>query len=165
MVNSLKFLLSATLLMLLSLTVQSQIIAPPKWDIKFTDQELTVGEESSITFKAQIPRNWYIYSNDFEDVGPIQISLKLEDSIGIVRKGELVAINPKTKFDDVWDNEVKYFDKEGNFIQNFLISSKDIKIAGFISYQMCSDVSGQCIPFEEDFTLTAIVAGKKKSRD
>lgn len=148
--------------MMLSLASYAQLIAPPKWKIQFADQNLTVGEEATINLKAQIPTNWYIYSNDFEDVGPIQISLTFEETTGISRKGELIAINPKTKFDEVWEDEVKYFDKEGNFKQTILITDDNIKISGSVSYQMCSDVTGQCIPFEEDFTLTGTATGKKK---
>jgi len=162
MVNSLKFVLSAALLMLLSFTAHSQIISPPKWDIKFTDQNLTVGEEASITFTAQIPRNWYIYSNDFEDVGPIQISLTLDETNGVTRKGELVAINPKTKFDEVWDDNVKYFEKEGLFRQPFTVNQENVKISGTLEYQMCSEITGQCILYEEEFTLTGTAIGKKK---
>lgn len=148
--------------MLLSFASSAQLISPPKWKIQFADQTLTKGEEAVITLKAQIPTNWYVYSNDFEDVGPIQISLTFNETTGIFPKGELIAINPKSKFDEIWDDEVKYFDKEANFKQTILITGEKINISGSVSYQMCSDVTGQCIPFEEDFILAASATVKKK---
>jgi len=150
------------LFLLISFSTFAQVVSPPKWDVKFSDKNLRIGEEASITFQAQIPRNWYIYSNDFEDVGPVQISLILEETTGIGLKGGLTALNPKTKYDEIWEGDVKYFEKEGLFRQLILVNQVNVKVSGTLEYQMCSEISGQCILFEEDFTLTGRAAEKKK---
>src|SRR5690606_21865104 len=65
----------------------------------------------------------------------------------------LRAIAPKEKYEEVWEGDVTYFDKEGEFRQTFLVTSEEINIKGMIFYQMCSDISGQCVNYEEDFSL------------
>ncbi|MFD2201729.1 protein-disulfide reductase DsbD family protein [Shivajiella indica] len=148
-----------SLFLLFTGQVFSQIIAPPKWTIQFSKNELKVGDEVKIIFKAQVPKDWYIYSNDFDpDLGPMLTELELKQSEGFTLVGGLNAINPKKKYDEIWEGEVTYFVGTGTFEQTIKITSEDIKAEGFIGYQMCTDVTGQCIPFEEDFTLTSKAA-------
>src|SRR5690606_4077600 len=105
-------------------------------------------------FNAKIPDTWYIYSNDFDpDLGPLLTELILEDSTGVEKKGTLRAIAPKEKYEEIWEGDVTYFDKEGEFRQTFSITSEEINIKGVVFYQMCSDISGQCVNYEEDFYL------------
>ena len=43
--------------------------------------------------------------------------------------------------------------KTGTFIQNIQLNEPNYRIKGFYSYQVCSDVTGLCIPFEDDFSF------------
>ncbi|WP_194775072.1 protein-disulfide reductase DsbD family protein [Pararhodonellum marinum] len=143
-------------------TAMAQMVAPPKWNIAFDREEFNIGEEIELILKADIPRDWYIYSNDFdEDVGPILTHLILEENVGIVQKGDLKAINPKTKYDNIWEGEVTYFEQKGEFRQTFEITGAAGRLTGVVEYQMCSDITGQCILYEEDFDfqLTARANG------
>jgi thiol:disulfide interchange protein len=145
-----------SLLLFFSGALFAQIIAPPKWTIQLSDKELKVGDEVKIIFKAQVPRDWYIYSNDFDpDLGPMLTELELKESEGFTLLGGLKAINPKKKYDEIWEGEVTYFVGTGTFEQTIKITGENIRAEGFIGYQMCTDVTGQCIPFEEDFSLTS----------
>ncbi|UCS94651.1 thioredoxin family protein [Echinicola marina] len=145
----------AFILCLLSVSAFSQIIQPPKWELSLSDQSAEVGEEIELIFKAEIPQNWYIYSNDFDpDLGPMLTELSLEGSEGLERVGELKAIDPKRKVDKIWEGEVSYFTGKGEFRQKIKITSEQVKTNATVSYQMCSDVTGQCVPYEEDFSKT-----------
>ena len=156
MAKIVNFLLCLMFFFLLSGISIAQIISPPKWDIQFSKSDLGVNEEVELVFKAEIPVNWYIYSNDFDpDLGPILTELEIQDSSGIERNGGLRAIDPKKKYEEVWEGEVTYFDKEGEFRQTLVISGTDILIEGTLGYQMCSDITGQCVNYEEDFVLKA----------
>ncbi len=149
---------SLTLLFfILSITTGfSQLISPPNWSIELTQKNPRVGDQIKLVFKAQIPRDWYIYSNDFDpDLGPMLTELNLSKSEGIELVGDLKAINPNKKFDDIWEGEVTYFAGTGSFEQTVKVTNTSISIVGGLEYQMCSDVTGQCIPFEEDFELNA----------
>ncbi|RZS95500.1 thiol:disulfide interchange protein DsbD [Cecembia calidifontis] len=156
MTKSLKISLVLSLFVLFSNLAMAQIIAPPKWTIQLSEKNIKVGDEVKIIFKAQVPRDWYIYSNDFDpDLGPMLTELVLKQKEGFVLVGGLKAINPRKKYDEIWEGEVTYFVGTGTFEQTIKITGTNITATGFVGYQMCTDVTGQCIPFEEDFTLTA----------
>lgn len=156
MAKTVNFLLSLMFFFLLTSNSFAQIISPPQWNIQLSENELTINGEVELVFKVQIPVNWYIYSNDFDpDLGPLLTELDLEDSIGIEMSGNLRAIDPKKKYEEVWEGEVTYFEKEGEFRQSFIISGTNVRIKGAITYQMCSDITGQCVNYEEDFTINA----------
>lgn len=154
MPKTVRLLLNLIFSLLLVVPSFAQIISPPQWDIQFSDKSPKVGEEVELVFKAKIPLNWYIYSNDFDpDLGPLLTELILEDSIGVERNAILKAIDPKTKYEEIWEGDVTYFDKEGEFRQRFTVTAENVKVGGHLFYQMCSDVTGQCINYEEDFTI------------
>ncbi|WP_339698486.1 cytochrome c biogenesis protein CcdA [Algoriphagus aquimarinus] len=134
---------------------QAQIIAPPKWTISIDKENLSIGEEAKMIFEAEIPPGWYIYANDFDpDLGPIVATLLLDKSEDYELKGEFTAIDSKKKYEDIWEGEVKYFIKKGRFEQIFIPKVTSGQLTGTIEYQMCSDLTGQCVNYEEDIELT-----------
>jgi len=138
----------------LSLSLTAQVISPPKWDIQLDKENPEVGEEVTLIFKATIPTDWYIYSNEFDaDLGPLLTEVNLEDARGISLEGNLEAIDSKKKFDETWEGDITYFVKKGEFRQKLLITSEDALIIGTIDYQMCSDITNQCINYQEDFSI------------
>lgn len=142
---------------------EGQIIAPPKWTISISPENPQIGAEATLVLKAEIPIGWYIYSNDFsEDLGPILTSLALEESPDFSQAGDLKAINPKKKYEEVWEGDVTYFMGQGLFEQPMILNSPNGAISGTITYQMCSDISGQCINYEEDIEISFIT---KESTD
>lgn len=141
-------------LLFFSFYTQAQIIAPPKWTISIDEKALTVGEEATLVFAAEIPIGWYIYANDFDpDLGPILATLKLDKPEGYELKGGFKAIDSKTKYEDIWEGDVKYFIGKGRFEQSFVPGTTSGKISGTLEYQMCSDLTGQCVNYEEDILL------------
>ncbi|WP_162342555.1 protein-disulfide reductase DsbD family protein [Cyclobacterium salsum] len=148
------YLIPLIFLLAFATSLNAQVISPPKWDIRIDNPEAGVGEEVTLILKASIPMNWYIYSNDFDpDLGPLLTEIVWEDQEGFQSVGDLTAINPKTKYEEVWEGEVTYFDKEGEFQQTLLIEEEDVLIQGTLEYQMCSDITNQCINYQEDFSF------------
>jgi thiol:disulfide interchange protein DsbD len=134
--------------------ISNSIIKPPKWKISLSSQKLVVGETATLILEAEIPGGWYIYSNDFDpDLGPLLTNLILSKNDGFDPQGKLKAINPKKKFDEIWEGDITYFIKNARFEQAFLVQNTSGKFTGTIEYQMCSDLSGQCINYEEDFEI------------
>ncbi|WP_114748079.1 protein-disulfide reductase DsbD family protein [Pleomorphovibrio marinus] len=132
----------------------SQVVNPPKWDITLSNANLQPGEEVELVFKAEIPRDWYIYTNDFDpDLGPLLMLLIMEEAEGVETEGELKAIDHKTKYDEIWEGEVNYFDGTGEFRQTLRVIEESPLIRGSLEYQMCSDITNQCINFEEEFEI------------
>lgn len=154
MPRTVKLLLNLIFSLLLVVPSFAQIISPPQWDIQFSNKSPKVGEEVELVFIAKIPVSWYIYSNDFDpDLGPLLTELKLTDSIGVKKVDGLRPIGPKTKYEEAFDGDVTYFDNKGEFRQRFTVTETTAKVAGHLFYQMCSDITGQCINYEEDFTI------------
>lgn len=142
------------ILLLISVMAEAQIISPPKWTIQLENKPLQVGQQTTLVFDVEIPGGWYIYSNDFDpDLGPLLTTLVLKNSSGISLVGKLNAVNPRKKFDEIWEGDITYFIKTGRFEQPVLVEKTNGKIQGSIEYQMCSDLSGQCINYEEDFEI------------
>ncbi|WP_339870042.1 cytochrome c biogenesis protein CcdA [uncultured Algoriphagus sp.] len=138
-------------LLFFSFYAQAQIIAPPKWTISIEPKSLVKGEEAKLVFEAQIPIGWYIYANDFDpDLGPILATLELDNSEEYTLTGGFKAIDSKTKYEDIWEGDVKYFIGKGRFKQLFIPKTSSGKITGTLSYQMCSDVSGKCVNYDLD---------------
>ncbi|AWW30837.1 disulfide bond formation protein DsbD [Echinicola strongylocentroti] len=152
------------LLCLTSIASFAQLIQPPKWQMTLSEETPFVDDEVELIFKADIPRDWYIYSNDFDpDLGPMLTELSLEEAEGIERIGKLKPIDPKRKMDETWDGEVSYFTGTAEFRQKVKITKTAVKIVGVMSYQMCSDVTGQCVPYEEDFSRSVNASIKKEA--
>ena len=139
----------------LSLSLSAQVISPPKWDIQLDQKNPQVGDELALIFKAAIPTNWYIYSNEFDpNLGPLLTEVKLEESKGISLIGGLEAIGSKQKYDEIWEGDITYFDKEGLFHQKLILNEENAVIKGTLEYQMCSDITNQCINYQEDINIS-----------
>src|SRR5690554_2239802 len=154
MAKILKTFPSLAFFFLISLPSLAQLVSPPEWSIGLSENDLAVGDEVELVFRAKIPATWYIYSNDFDpDLGPLLTELILEDSTGLELKEGLRAIDPKTKYEDVWEGDVTYFEGEGEFRQSLVVTGDEIRLVGMVTYQMCSDITGQCVNYEEDFDI------------
>ncbi|TFV95845.1 DUF255 domain-containing protein [Algoriphagus kandeliae] len=148
---------------LISLGTQAQIISPPQWTISLSPAQPQVGEEAKLILQAQIPAGWYIYGTDFDpDLGPLVTTLILDESQAFERVGDLKEIEGKKKFDEIFEGDITYFIKEGRFEQTLKINSSGM-ISGVLEYQMCSDLTGQCINYEEDIELSFTAVGLEEN--
>ncbi|MFC2123856.1 cytochrome c biogenesis protein CcdA [Bacteroidota bacterium] len=139
------------------LPVFSQILEPAHWRTSVSKPEVSIGDKIDLIFNATIDDNWYLYSSDFDpDLGPMvtEFTFIPNDSYELV--GGIRPINPKKKFDAIWEGEYTYFKGKGQFRQTVKVLTIDIKIEGNYSYQVCSDIDGKCIPFDDDFVFNNI---------
>jgi thiol:disulfide interchange protein DsbD len=136
------------------LSAFAQVIQAPVWDYSFDKKEPAVGDEIEITFTATIPLGWYIYSNDFDpELGPTVTTVKWQEHPSFEIITELSSIDAKHKYDDVFMGDVGYFEGTGTFKQTLRVLELPVVLKGAIDYQMCTDLDGRCIPFEEDVDL------------
>ncbi len=147
------FFLSFLLITILSSF--GQVLKPISWNMELSEQSPAIGDEIEIRFKAKIEQDWYLYSSDFDpDLGPMVTEFFFNENETYELIGGIEAINPKRTYDSViWMGEYTYFKKEGLFIQKVKILQEDFKITGNYTYQVCSDIDGKCIPFDDDFSL------------
>ncbi|GMQ30109.1 protein-disulfide reductase DsbD family protein [Algoriphagus confluentis] len=140
--------------LLISFFAQAQLVKPPKWTFTLEPSTLQVGENAMLVMEAEIPMGWYVYSNDFDkDLGPLLTEFIPAESGDFAIASQLKAINPKKKFDEVWEGDVTYFMGKGRFEQPVTIKTTSGTIKGSLEYQMCSDLTGQCINYEQDIEI------------
>ena len=143
---------------LFGLSTNAQILKPISWKNVISNETPAVGEEVNLIFNASIDEDWYLYSSDFDpDLGPMLTEFLFEPNDSYELIGEIEPINPSEKYDSLWEGNIRYFKKKGRFVQKVKILKTDFSITGTYGYQVCTDVDGKCIPFEEDISF-----GKKK---
>ena len=136
-----------------------QVLKPASWEVDLEPGNPEVGDEAQILFKVKIDKNWYLYSSDFDpDLGPMVTEFEFVPNDSYELVGDIVPVNPGKKYDSLWEGEYTYFKKEALFKQKVKILNDAYEISGYYSYQVCSDIDGKCIPFDEEFAL----ASKKK---
>ncbi len=145
-------------------TSSAQILNPAKWSWAPSKTSVQAGEEIDLVFTVTADKNWYVYANDFDpDCGPMLTTITFEKHPSFALVGELKAINPMKKHDEIFDCDVKIFKDKGEFRQRLRLLNANPVIKGVIEGQTCTEVDGRCIPFEVDFEITGItVAGKSK---
>ncbi len=140
-----------------SSTVSAQIEKHSRWKTytEPTDvSSLKVGETIKLYFEVDIDKNWYVYSSDFDKLlGPIVAELSFEKSDAFEVIGDLKAVNPKKKYDDLWEGDYTYFVKKGKFYQVVKILKPTATIKTTLTYQECSEIDGKCIMQEPEFTF------------
>ncbi len=138
----------------------AQTVAPPQWTFGFAPPQAKVGDEVELVFRAQVPTKWYLYSSDFDpDLGPIVTTFAFEPHPSYERLGEVRPVNPKKKYDDIWEGEYTYFEGTGEFRQRVKILATNPQIRGEISYQICTEVDGRCVNFDTDFDFRGLTVG------
>ncbi len=154
-------LLLVFILALLSHIGQSQVMEAPEWKVEIQESTIAKGDTITVLFTAIIPQDWYMYSSDFDpNVGPIVTEFKFNESEQFRKLGNLEPIGQKKKYDELFEGEYTYFTKEAKFKQRFIVNLENPEINAMASYQMCSDVNGQCIPFESDISVLGNVPKK-----
>lgn len=127
------------------------------WTYTFSKPEVKKGETVDLVFTAVIDKDWYMYSSDFDpDLGPMLTTFTFEKNNTFEVVGKLKPQNPKTKFEEVWQGNVRYFEGKGVFKQSVKILSDNPVIKGTSEYQTCSHVTGLCIPGSDDFEFKGL---------
>lgn len=132
----------------------AQVLKPAEWQVSLSKTDIQPGAEVDVVFAVSIDKDWYLYSSDFDpDLGPMvtEIVFNEDDSFELI--GEVVPVGAKKKYDSLWEGEYTYFTGTGKFLQKIKVLKSGYSISGSYSYQVCTDIDGKCIPFEDDFEL------------
>jgi thiol:disulfide interchange protein DsbD len=149
-----RFFFLTLFLLLLSPLAQAQLVKPPIWNIRLESKELEVGKPATLVMEAQIPMGWYVYSNDFDkNLGPLLTEFIPAKSADFSVAGKLQGIQAKKKYDEVFEGDITYFMGKGRFEQPITLLSTAGIVKGSLEYQMCTDVTGQCINYELDIEV------------
>ncbi|MGB3183596.1 MAG: cytochrome c biogenesis protein CcdA [Cyclobacteriaceae bacterium] len=146
-------LLFTLLLAFIAQSLSAQVLDPVKWQTGW--EEGKSDDEKVIVFTATIDADWYLYSSDFDrELGPQVTTFVYENTNGFEVVGDVVPVDPKKKYDDIFEGDVTYFKGTGVFRQTIRLTGESDPVAnGYIEYQTCSDITGQCIPKEYEFSV------------
>ena len=149
----------------LSIGASAQVLQPAHWKQVLSQAEATEGDTVELIFRVKIDSDWYLYSSDFDpELGPMVTTFTFVPSEQYTLVGDIQPIGAKEKYDDLWEGNYTYFTEEAEFRQTVRILEAAIdSIQGSYEYQVCSDVTGQCIPFNDEFTFTFNTKAKTKA--
>ncbi len=147
-----------------STKLEAQILQPAKWKTDVSAKTVTIGDEIDLIFLVDLQKDWYIYSTDFDpDLGPMVTEFNFKPNPSYELIGEIRPINPKKKYDDLWQGEYTYFDEKAEFRQTIKVLQKNLIIEGDYAYQVCTDVDGKCIPFDDEFKFSGFTVNEPLS--
>jgi Disulphide bond corrector protein DsbC len=151
-----KIFFSFIILLTLAVSVNAQKVTPAKWSWALSKPNPAVGETVDIVFTLKMDKTWHHYASDFDPkVGPIVSTIKLKTNDSFEAVGGLKSINSKKKHDDIFDGDVAFFEGKGEMRQSIKILKENPVIEGQYDGQVCSDVTGQCVPVKGAFKLEA----------
>mgnify|MGYP000161919677 CR=1 FL=1 len=142
--------LFTSILLVLSYSVFAQVVDPVKWKNKSKNVEQGTVE---IIFEANIDMNWHLYSQYFEEGGPVRTTFYFDES----DKYELIGTptespEPEEVMDEVFNMKVKYFSHKATFVQKIkLLTEESFTLTGSIEYQVCQE--DKCVYFNPDFKV------------
>lgn len=139
-----------TLLLILSVglcNLSAQMFDPIKVKTAFN---LLPDNEAELVFTVSAEEGWHVYSTELGD-GPTSASLTVELKEGVELVGKLTPRgNEIAKYDDIFDMNVRYFEKQGAFVQKIRITGETYTLAGYFEYGACNDET--CLPpSQEEF--------------
>ena len=143
---------TSVVLLLLCTTLFSfgQILEPIKW--YFSTKDVS-SSEKELLFKATIDNGWHLYGTDIPEGGPISTSFDFMEIKGAKLIGKPKADKtPIFKYDNQFDMELNWFEKEVTFVQKIQLTAEEYEIKGELRFMACNDET--CLPpTPEEFTF------------
>lgn len=151
--NILKLLILPILVIFIQ--TNAQILQPAKWKYAVSNKEAKTREQVDLIFNVKIQDDWYLFSSDFDPkLGPMVTEFSFTEHESYELIGGIKAINAKKKYDELWEGEYTYFSKIGQFVQTIKILKENPILKGKYAYQVCTDIEGKCIPFDDEFDFS-----------
>ncbi len=128
----------------------AQLEDPVTWKNK---SKIIESETAEIIFEANIDMHWHLYSQNFDEGGPVRTTFFFDES----DKYELIGSptespEPVEEFDEVFKINIKYFSGKATFIQKVkILTNEPFAIIGSIEYQVCQE--DKCVYFNPDFKV------------
>lgn len=134
-----------TLLSLLGLSIQAQIFEPVS--IQTSQINLPNGD-IRLMVSASIEEGWHIYGAniDMDDV-PLATELIIEASAEVELVGEMVEVEPLSKYDDMFGMELSYHENSASFYQDIRFTGEKKMVHGVFRFTSCDE--SKCLPQDE----------------
>jgi thiol:disulfide interchange protein DsbD len=128
------------------------MVTPVKWS--FSKKKLS-DSEYQLIFKASIENTWHLYSQNTPPPpdGPLPTVFTFEKNPGYELVGKTTEPNTKPHYDPVFEQNIKYFDKEAIFTQKVrVLTNKPVTVKGMLEYQACDD--SKCMSGDDEYSFT-----------
>lgn len=108
-----------------------------------------------LNFKGKVQEGWYIYSSELEVSGPLETRINWTKNSGTSPIEGLKPVNPSTKYDEIWDGDIQYFEGDVHFVQKIKLNQSKANISGVLRYQVCinDQLDGRCVNEEQPFSF------------
>lgn len=128
--------------LMLPLTLCAQIVEPVKWKITCDENK----DNLVVTFTATIDAGWHVYDKNLPEGGPISTQFVIETNDNLTVVGSVQSLQkPTEKFEDMFQMNLRWFEKEVTFQQTFHIeNSNNYLIDGYVEYMACDN--SNCLP-------------------
>lgn len=128
--------------LLLSSPLGSQADKPVKAEAGI---ENIANDSVRLYFDLSISEGWHVYSTGLPSDGPTSASIEFDSIVGAVADGNLLFQGEEhAMMDQIFEMEVRYFEKKVRFYQDLKVVSDDYLLKGVFTFGACDDVS--CLP-------------------
>jgi len=141
------------LLTLATFSVEAQITDPVSWEYSAEHVE---DNTYLLTFKANIEKGWYLYSQHLDDGGPIPTSFSFEESKDYKLLNEVEENGAFVEgFDEMFEMQIRKYKEFAEFKVKVESDKEAFKVEGVVEFMTCDD--HKCLPptdveFVFDFT-------------
>lgn len=146
----------------------AQITNAITWKNSLSNENPKVGEEIILIMEAKIKKGYHIYSSKRsakDSYMPTELILdKVSKGVQVVGKLEEIGELHK-EYDEVFEDDMYFYEDKVLFKQKLKILSKDVLIRGVLKYQICDTM--QCVPGDNEikFQIKAIAEGNTVKSD
>lgn len=153
-------ILVSFLILFCSVFAFGQMIPPADWGLSAPTENVKIGSEIELVFKADVPKDFHLYSNSFSpSCGPVLATFKYESNSGFKLIGEAIPVGDHHYEDEAFGCDVADFEGVAEFRQKIKITGPNPVVVGLLEYQMCSNVTGQCVLHEYEYSIQIKTAG------
>lgn len=137
-----RILLSIVMALLWSVSAMAQMADP----VHFKPSINVLNDnQAEIIFSATIDQGWHVYSTELGNDGPTEASFHTITLDGVELDGKLSARgNEINHFDNMFEMQLRYFEKECAFVQPIRFTKDDYNIECYLEYGACNDEN--CMP-------------------
>ncbi|MFL2604746.1 MAG: cytochrome c biogenesis protein CcdA [Flavobacteriaceae bacterium] len=131
--------------------IYGQVEEPVKWETSVISD--TIKNIYTIRLKANIEKNWHLYSQFSDPNGAIPTEFKFKKNKKYRLIGKVNETKSTVAYDEVFEMDLSYFTEKAIFTQKIEIFDTNLnKIEAEVNYQACDDKL--CIFRNENFYIT-----------
>ena len=98
-----------------------------------------------VELRAVIEPGWHVYDLGPYQDGPNPTVIAFKSDGGAVAEGDLQIFGTPVKiYDDIFEMEIGYFEKEARFVQQFRLTAPEATVTAAVEYMACNDQT--CLP-------------------